>query len=355
MVLRVGVAGASGYAGGEVLRLLAQHPGVEIGAVTAYSQVGETLGSVHPHLGSLADRVFVATAPQALAGHDVVILALPHGASGPLAADLPDDVLVIDCGADHRLASSKDWERFYGGDHPGTWTYGLPELITGSSGAEEPLTQRHLIRNSRRIAVPGCNVTAVTLALGPGIASGLLEAQDLVAVLANGPSGAGRALKPHLLASEILGSASPYQVGGVHRHIPEILQNLRAANPDAEPTISFTPTLVPMARGILATVTARLTTTMDDDGPLRDAYTRAYAGERFVTFLPPGQWPSTAATLGANTAHLQLALDRDAKRAVIVAAIDNLVKGTAGAAIQCLNIASGFPEETGLTLNGVAP
>ncbi|GAA1401330.1 MULTISPECIES: N-acetyl-gamma-glutamyl-phosphate reductase [Oerskovia] len=358
MTITVAVAGASGYAGGEMLRLLAGHPEVEIGALTAHSNAGSLLGLHQPHLRSLADRVLLPTTVEHLVGHDVVVLALPHGASGEIAAQLPDDVLVLDLGADHRLASAADWTAFYGSEHAGTWPYGLPELlITEQTGAGVEYTkQREVLAGARRIAVPGCNVTAVTLGLQPGIAAGLLSPVDVVAVLANGYSGAGKSLKTHLLASEALGSAQPYAVGGSHRHIPEIAQNLRSAGAD-EVTISFTPTLVPMARGILATATARLAPGHEDlsVADLRQAYEQAYVGEPFVELLPEGQWPTTAMTLGANTALVQVAIDRAAGRVVTVTAIDNLVKGTAGGAVQSMNIALGLPQTLGLTTEGVAP
>lgn len=345
--MRVAVTGATGYAGGEVLRLLLQHPEVEIGALTAASSAGSRLGDHQPHLLPLADRVVAETSAETLAGHDVVFLALPHGMSGEVAAQLPDDVLVIDCGADHRLASAEDWADYYGGDHAGTWPYGMPELITGSG------RQRDALAGVRRIAVPGCNVTAVTLGLQPAISAGLVEPTDLVAVLANGFSGAGKSLKPHLLAAEGLGAASPYAVGGSHRHIPEITQNLRSAGGD-DITISFTPTLVPMARGILATATARLAEGVEAPA-VRAEYERIYGDEPFVHLLPEGRWPTTAATLGANTALVQVAVDDRAGRLVTVTAIDNLVKGTAGGAIQSMNLALGLPETTGLTTIGVSP
>ncbi|MFF2624009.1 N-acetyl-gamma-glutamyl-phosphate reductase [Oerskovia jenensis] len=358
MTITVAIAGASGYAGGEMLRLLAGHPEVEIGALTAHSNAGSLLGLHQPHLRSLADRVLLPTSVEHLVGHDVVVLALPHGASGEIAAQLPADVLVLDLGADHRLASAADWTAFYGSEHAGTWPYGLPELlITEQTGAGVEYTkQREVLAGARRIAVPGCNVTAVTLGLQPGIAAGLLSPVDVVAVLANGYSGAGKSLKTHLLASEALGSAQPYAVGGSHRHIPEIAQNLRSAGAD-EVTISFTPTLVPMARGILATATARLAPGHEDLSidALRQAYEQAYVGEPFVELLPEGQWPTTAMTLGANTALVQVAIDRAAGRVVTVTAIDNLVKGTAGGAVQSMNIALGLPQTLGLTTEGVAP
>ena len=358
-LIRVAVAGASGYAGGEVLRLLAAHPFVEIGTLTAHASAGSSLGEVQPHLRGLAHRILEPTTPDTLAGHDVVVLGLPHGASGQVAAQLPDDVLVIDLGADHRLESAADWEQFYGSTHAGTWPYGMPELIhaeapgAATTDLATAARQRDKLPGARRIAVPGCNVTAVTLGLQPGVSAGVVEPTDIVAVLANGYSGAGKALKPHLLASEALGSAQPYAVGGTHRHIPEIQQNLRAAGAP-EVTISFTPTLVPMARGILATATAPLAKGADPE-QVRAAWETAYADEPFVHLLPEGQWPSTAMTLGANTALVQVAVDAAARRVVTVTAIDNLVKGTAGAAVQSMNLALGLRETAGLITEGVAP
>ncbi|KQX63573.1 N-acetyl-gamma-glutamyl-phosphate reductase [Angustibacter sp. Root456] len=347
-VIKVAVAGASGYAGGEVLRLALAHPQLEIGALTAGSSVGTRLGEHHPHLRPLAERELVATTPEQLAGHDAVVLALPHGQSAALAGQLPDDVAVIDCGADFRLSDPAAWTAFYGTDHAGTWPYGLPELPLAGGGA-----QRARLAGARRIAVPGCYPTAVSLALAPGFAAGLLAADEVVVVAASGTSGAGRALKAHLLGSEVMGSMSPYGVGGVHRHTPEIEQNLAAAA-GRPVTVSFTPTLAPMARGILATCTARLTPDADP-AVVRIAWERAYAGEAFVELLPEGSWPRTADTYGANTAHVQVTVDERVGRVVAVAAIDNLTKGTAGAAIQSLNLALGLPETLGLPTIGVAP
>ncbi|MDR0626756.1 MAG: N-acetyl-gamma-glutamyl-phosphate reductase [Bifidobacteriaceae bacterium] len=368
MSFTVAVAGASGYAGGEALRLLAGHPQAQVGAVTANASVGQKLGRQHPHIAALADRELQATDAGSLKGHDVIILALPHGKSAQIAAELeqvsPESILV-DLGADHRLEDAQAWREYYGGEHAGAWTYGMPELITawGEGGAGRTSKQREKLVAAKRIAVPGCNVTAVTLALAPAIAAGTVSPQDLVAVLANGVSGAGKAAKEHLMASEILGAASPYAVGGSHRHIPEIIQNLTkaaaGAPQGARPTISFTPTLVPMSRGILATVTAKPGPNFDLGSlrrPWLDAYGQLGHGpERFVSILEEGSWPSTAQTLGANTAMIQVAFDERAERLVVITAIDNLVKGTAGAAIQSINLALGLPEETGLELNGVAP
>ncbi len=349
MTFSAAVSGASGYAGGEVLRILAGHPGIEIGAVAAHSNAGQRLGELQPHLHSLADRVLVDTTVENLAGHDVVFLALPHGASAAIAAQLPPETVVIDAGADHRLESAEDWDQFYGSAHAGTWPYGLPELLVDGEGAR----QRERLRGATRIAVPGCYPTSALLALGPGFAAGLLEPQDVVIVAASGTSGAGRALKPHLLGSEVMGSMAPYGVGGAHRHTPEIEQGLsRAAGERVQ--ISFTPTLAPMPRGILTTATARVAEGVTADR-LRDAWESAYAAEQFVTVLPEGTWPATKSVAGSNHAQLQLALDPRAGRVVVTCVIDNLVKGTAGGAVQSMNLALGLPEDTGLNLQGVAP
>ncbi|MER6751727.1 N-acetyl-gamma-glutamyl-phosphate reductase [Streptomyces sp. PDY-4] len=342
MSVRVAVAGASGYAGGELLRLLLAHPGVEIGALTGNTNAGQRLGSLQPHLLPLAERVLEPTTADVLAGHDVVFLALPHGQSAAVAEQLGEEVLVIDMGADFRLEDAAGWEAFYGSPHAGTWPYGMPEL----PGA------RAALEGSRRVAVPGCYPTAVSLALFPAYAAGLAEPEAVI-VAASGTSGAGKAAKPHLLGSEVMGSMSPYGVGGGHRHTPEMIQNLSAAA-GGRVSVSFTPTLAPMPRGILATCTAKARTGVTA-ASLRAAYEKAFADEPFVHLLPEGQWPTTAAVLGSNAVQVQVAYDAAAGRIIVISVIDNLTKGTAGGAVQSMNIALGLDETTGLTTIGVAP
>ena len=342
--VRVAVAGATGYAGGELLRLLLAHPQVEIGTLTASASAGTLLGQHHPQLIPLAARLVAKTSAEVLADHDVVFLALPHGASGDVAAQLHPDILVIDCGADFRLSEAEAWQRFYQSAHAGTWPYGLPELPG----------QRDKLAGARAIAVPGCYPTTATLALLPAITQGLTTAQDVVVVAASGPSGAGRSLKPHLLGAELMGSASAYAVGGVHRHIPELLQNFSACGA-AEPSVSFTPVLMPMSRGILATCTAPLAEPGISYQQTYAAYAEAYTDEPFVHLLPEGQWPQTQSVLGSNAVHVQVTVDHDVDRLVAVAVLDNLTKGTAGGAVQCMNLALGLPETTGLSTVGVAP
>ncbi|MEU0600932.1 N-acetyl-gamma-glutamyl-phosphate reductase [Streptomyces sp. NPDC006393] len=342
MTVRAAVAGASGYAGGELLRLLLAHPEVEIGALTAHSSAGQRLGTLQPHLTPLAEREVEPTTADVLKGHDVVFLALPHGRSAAVARRLGEETLVVDCGADFRLADAADWERFYGSPHAGTWPYGLPEL----PGA------RAALAGARRIAVPGCYPTAVSLALFPAYVADLAEPEAVV-VAASGTSGAGRTPRADLLGSEVMGSMRPYGVGGGHRHTPEMVQNLSAVA-GRRVAVSFTPTLAPMARGILATcsVAARPGVGAPD---VRAAYEKALAGEPFVRLLPEGRWPGTGAVHGSNTAQVQVAFDAAAGRIVAISAIDNLTKGTAGGAVQSMNIALGLPEETGLSTIGVAP
>ncbi|MGZ8180103.1 N-acetyl-gamma-glutamyl-phosphate reductase [Williamsia sp. SKLECPSW1] len=341
----IAVAGASGYAGGEILRLLLGHPRVmsgeaTIGALTAGGNAGTRLGEHQPHLFPLADRVLANTTPEVLAGHDVVFMALPHATSGPLADQLPPATLVVDCGADHRLSDAQEWTRFYGTPHAGTWPYGLPEI----PGAREVLS------GTTRVAVPGCYPTVSVLALLPAIAAHLVESAVTV-VAVSGTSGAGRAARVDLLASEVIGSARAYGVAGAHRHNPEIAQALSAAA--GEPvSVSFTPVLAPMARGILATCTARTTAGADE---VRAVYEKAYADEPFVHLLPEGALPATGSVIGSNSVALSVSVDERAQTLVVVGAIDNLTKGTGGAAVQSMNIALGFDETEGLTTVGVAP
>jgi N-acetyl-gamma-glutamyl-phosphate reductase len=338
--MRVAVAGASGYAGGELLRLLLAHPEAEIGTLTAGGSAGTRLGAHQPHLLPLADRVLQETTVATLAGHDVVFLALPHGRSAELAAQLGDDVLVVDCGADHRLTDPDAWTRWYGGAHAGSWPYGLPEL----PGA------RHALRGARRVAVPGCYPTAATLALFPAFAAGLAE-PDVVVTAVSGTSGAGKSLKPHLLGAEVMGSLSAYGVGGAHRHTPEMAQNLSVVA-GRTVGVSFTPVLAPLPRGILATCSAR---TDASAAEVVEAYAKAYADEPFVHLLPEGTWPQTKSVTGSNAVHLQVTVDEVAGRLVVVGVVDNLAKGTGGAAVQCMNLALGLDEGLGLTTIGLAP
>lgn len=348
MALDVAIAGASGYVGGELMRLVADHPELNLKTVTANTNAGETVASLHPGNKTHSDLVFVETNAANLQGHDVVFLALPHAKSAEVAALIDDTSLILDCGADFRLDDPSAWSKFYGTAHAGTWSYGLPELTLAAGGK-----QRGQLRNVSRIAVPGCNVTAITLALAPAFTAGVIEPDDVVSVLSVGTSGAGRTMSSKLLASEVLGSANAYGVGGVHRHTPEIEQNLSKAA-GIKVKVSFTPVLVPMSRGILAVNTAKAKANLTLS-KLEQIYQDAYGDENFIQLLPVGEFPTTGSVVGSNYASIGLALDEHSGRVVLVSAIDNLVKGTAGAAIQSLNLALGFSEDTGLTRNGLTP
>jgi N-acetyl-gamma-glutamyl-phosphate reductase len=344
MGLRVAVAGASGYAGGELLRLILGHPDLALGPLAAAANTGAPVTGTHPHLTALADRRFDALDPGSLAAADLVFLALPHGESASLAGSLPAGIPVVDLSASFRLAHAAAWDSYYGPPHPGRWPYGLPELPGG----------REAIRAARRVAVPGCTATAAILALAPLLAAGLAEPADIVVVAASGTSGAGRSPGSAPLASDAMGAMSAYQAGGVHRHTPEMEQALGDVA-GGRPVVSYTPTLAPMPRGILATCTARLADPATPGPALRDALAGWYDSEPFVHLLPEGRWPTTAATVGSNAALLQVAADSHAGRAVVIAALDNLGKGAAGQAIQVANLMLGLPETSGLTAYGVAP
>ncbi|MBX3312269.1 MAG: N-acetyl-gamma-glutamyl-phosphate reductase [Microbacteriaceae bacterium] len=345
----VAIIGASGYAGGEVARLVSAHPQLELVSVTAASSVGKGLWDMHPQLtGALPNLIFQETSVAGVADADIVFLALPHGQSGEIASSLPADKIVIDLGADHRLQSTTDWNTFYGGAHHEAWAYAVPEIPLAEGGK-----LRDLLPGAKRIAGPGCNASTVSLALAPAIRHGLVSGLDITANLAVGTSGAGRKAATNLLASEIIENAKPYSVGGIHRHIPEIAQTLRTAGA-SEVSLSFTPVLVPMSRGILATVTARPLEGVTEE-TLRAAYEEEYGREQFINLLPAGVWPASRQVLGSNMVQIGITLDQQTGRLVAIAAVDNLYKGTAGAAIQALNISLGLDESLGLSKTGVAP
>jgi len=347
MGARVAVAGASGYAGGELLRLLAGHPDLELAVATADSSAGKPVSALHPHLAGLAglgDQVLQPQGADVLADCDLVFLALPAGQSAVLAAQLPGSVKVVDLGPDYRLADGAAWARHYSGPHPGRWVTGTPELPG----------LRARIQVASRVAAPGCYATAAILALTPLVTAGLADPADIVIVAASGTSGAGRSLRTDLLASEVMGSVAAYAVAGAHRHTPEIEQAISEMC-GRPASVSFTPVLAPMPRGILATRTARLARPDVSTAELRAAMAAGYDGEPFVTLLPAGSWPATASVGGSNAVQLQVAADPRAGRAVAVAALDNLGKGAAGQAVQDANLMLGLAETAGLSAAGVAP
>jgi len=337
--MKIGVIGASGYAGGELLRLLAGHPEFEVCCVTAHSNAGELITSVHPQLTSYSDQKFSAFKASDFDCCELIFLALPHGESAAIVSSLNPKAKMVDLGADYRLEDSDKWVKYYGGNHAGTWTYGAPEL----PGA------RDAIRNSTRIANPGCYATAIALGAAP--AAKIADVKDVVVVAASGTTGAGRSAKINLIASEVMGSLTSYKFGGVHQHTPEIEEAVTRATGVAT-VISFTPILAPMPRGILATITMKLSSPIST-ADAHSIYVAAYQSEEFVKVLPMGHMPQTSSVLGSNYVAMQVAVDEHTNRLVISVAIDNLVKGAAGQALQNANLICGLPENMGLTGMGL--
>ncbi len=344
MATRVGVVGASGYGGAELLRILAGHPEFEVVLAAAGSNAGEQITAVHPGLLPYANMVFAPTNAEVLADLDLVFLALPHGQSAELTAALAPSQRVVDLGADHRLRDPADWDKFYG-PHPAAepWTYGLPELPGRTAE----------IATAIKVANPGCYATAIQLSAAPLLAAGLVESADVVVVAASGTSGAGRKAAIATSATEVMGSMSAYKVGGTHQHIAEVSQELSAIA-HTKVGVSFTPMLAPMPRGILASTTLRLIGEVSLER-VRDAFGASYDDSSFVHLLPKGQWPTTGATAGTNCVYLQVAIDDEANRVIVVAAIDNLGKGAAGQAVQNANLMFGLQPDLGLTTMAVAP
>lgn len=347
MSISVAIAGATGYAGSEILRLLLSHPAylsgdLRIGALTGHSNAGQRVSELMPHLPQLADRVIEDTTPEVLAGHDIVFLGLPHGHSAEIGRQLGESVTVIDCAADFRLRNKEDWDSFYGGEYAGTWPYGIPE-VPGN---------REKLKGSNRVAVPGCFPTTITLGALPAVAQGLIE-PDLSVIAITGVSGAGKKASVAQLGAETMGNLKAYKPGGTHRHTPEVLQNLQPFAQEPV-SVSFTPVLAPLPRGILATITAPLKGDVDKRR-VAQAFREFYADEPFCLVLPQGQQPQTQNVVGSNMVHIQAHVDERANRLVITAALDNLCKGTAGAAVQCMNLTLGWEETLGLPQAAVAP
>jgi len=337
--MKTAIVGASGYAGTELLRLLLEHPKFEVSVITAHSNAGELISSVAPQLAKLGDRRFEKFDLAKVNTCELVFLALPHGESAALIAQLDPTIKIVDLGADFRLTSADQWVKYYGGVHAGTWTYGLPELPG----------KRDQIKNATRVANPGCYATSISLAIAPAL--GLVEARDIVVVAASGTTGAGRSAKVNLIGSEVMGSLSSYKFGGVHQHTPEVEEVLTHIA-CSEVKISFTPILAPMPRGILSTVTAKLTASATTES-IHELYTKSYANDEFVTVLPLGQMPKTNSVIGSNNVHLQVAVDAHTNRLVVSATVDNLGKGAAGQAIQNANLICGFAENSGLQIMGL--
>ena len=336
--MKTAVVGASGYAGGELLRLLSNHPKFKLSYIAAGSNAGEPITNLHPQLTNFAGRNFEETEIAKINNSDLVFIALPHGESAKLISQIDPKVKVVDLGADFRLIDSKKWEKYYGGKHAGSWVYALPELV-----------DHKLISSANKVANPGCYATAIALSIAPALS--LINAEDIVVVAASGTTGAGRSAKVNLLGSEVMNNLTSYKFGGIHQHTPEIEQILSSISRESV-KISFTPVLAPMPRGILATVTAQLTQQSSAE-QIREIYQSFYSGSKFVRLLPVGSMPMTSAVLGTNNAQIQIAVDEHVNRLLISAVIDNLGKGAAGQAIQNANLMCDLAEDAGLEILGV--
>ena len=336
--MKTAVVGASGYAGGELLRLLSNHPKFKLSYIAAGSNAGEPITNLHPQLTNFAGRNFEETEIAKINNSDLVFIALPHGESAKLTNQIDPKVKVVDLGADFRLVDSKKWEKYYGGKHAGSWVYALPELV-----------DHKLISSANKVANPGCYATAIALSIAPALS--LINAEDIVVVAASGTTGAGRSAKVNLLGSEVMNNLTSYKFGGIHQHTPEIEQILSSISRESV-KISFTPVLAPMPRGILATVTAQLTQQSSAE-QIREIYQSFYSGSKFVKVLPVGSMPMTSAVLGTNNAQIQIAVDEHVNRLLISSVIDNLGKGAAGQAIQNANLMCDLAEDAGLEILGV--
>ena len=336
--MKIGVVGASGYAGGELLRLLSNHPNFEISFIAAYANAGEPITGVHPHLTEFKGKSFSSVKVDDLNKCDLVFTALPHGESAKIIGQLNKEVKIVDLGADYRLTDRSQWNKYYEGSYAGSWTYGLPEL-----------TDHELIAQSKYVANPGCYATAIALSVAPVLTE--IDSEDIVVVAASGTTGAGRTAKVTLLGSEVMNSLTSYKFGGVHQHTPEIEQILTLKS-NKSVKISFTPILAPMPRGILATVTAKLHSSTSEN-KIRAIYSDFYRKSKFVSLLSEGQMPMSSSVLGTNNALMQIAVDSHVNRIVVSTVIDNLGKGAAGQAIQNANLMCNLAEDAGLRLAGV--
>ncbi|MGH6804258.1 MAG: N-acetyl-gamma-glutamyl-phosphate reductase [Methyloceanibacter sp.] len=336
--IRAAVLGASGYTGADLIRLAARHPALKITALIAKGHAGQSLAQVFPHLASLDLPPLVSSDQVNWSEVDVVFGALPHGTAHSEIGKLPKRIKIIDMSADFRLRDPKTYAEWYGGEHS------APELI---KEAVYGLTEhyRDKIKGARLVACPGCYPTAVLLALLPLAKAKLIALDDIIIDAKSGVSGAGRSLKQNLLFAEAGEGLSPYGIGN-HRHVPEIEQELGFAA-GTPVTVNFTPHLAPMARGELCTCYVRLAGKASASD-LRKALSKAYADSPFVRIVEEGMIPATQHVRGSNFCHIGIFADRIKGRAIVVSAIDNLVKGSAGQALQNFNLMYGFEETTGL-------
>ncbi|WP_027950438.1 N-acetyl-gamma-glutamyl-phosphate reductase [Haliea salexigens] len=343
-MIRAGIVGGTGYTGVELLRLLASHADVEVVAITSRAEAGRRVDELYPNLRGIYDLTFAEPDAALLAGCDVVFFATPHNVAMHTVPELlAAGTRVIDLSADYRIRDAALWSRWYGEPHASPElleraVYGLPEV------------HREKIRDAQLLSCPGCYPTAIQLGWLPLLAAGKVDPGSLIASAASGASGAGRQAKIDNLLSEVSGSFKAYGVGG-HRHLPEIEQGLAEATTEAV-AVTFVPHLLPMVRGIHATLFARLREPAEGLQALFEEY---YAGEPFVDVLPAGVFPQTRTVKGANRCQLSINVPQGRDTVVVLSTIDNLVKGASGQAVQCLNIMFGLPETRGLQQVGLLP
>lgn len=333
--MKIAVVGASGYAGGELLRLLAGHPKFEISYIAAGSNAGELVTNLHPQLTNFAGRKFESTNVEMMNKCQLAFIALPHGESAKLISQIDKNVKIVDLGADFRLKDSGKWAKYYSGEHAGSWTYGLPEVENNVEN----------ISKSSKVANPGCYATAIALAFAPLIKHDLIDQKYMTVVAASGTTGAGKKPAQSLLASEVMGSLSNYKLNGTHQHIPEIEQALSQIS-GFELSLSFNPILAPMPRGILANCISLLKKPMTIS-EVSKLFSEYYKNQPFVQ-IQQGTSLQTSSVIDTNNCTLQISIDQKTNQITVVSVLDNLIKGASGQAIQNMNLMCGWDQTLGL-------
>lgn len=333
--MKIAVVGASGYAGGELLRLLAGHPKFEISYIAAGSNAGELITNLHPQLTNFAGRKFESTNVEMINKCQLAFIALPHGESAKLISQIDKNVKIVDLGADFRLKDSGKWAKYYSGEHAGSWTYGLPEVENNVEN----------ISKSSKVANPGCYATAIALAFAPLIKHDLIDQKYMTVVAASGTTGAGKKPAQSLLASEVMGSLSNYKLNGTHQHIPEIEQALSQIS-GFELSLSFNPILAPMPRGILANCISLLKKPMTIS-EVSKLFSEYYKNQPFVQ-IQQGTSLQTSSVIDTNNCTLQISIDQKTNQITVVSVLDNLIKGASGQAIQNMNLMCGWDQTLGL-------
>jgi N-acetyl-gamma-glutamyl-phosphate reductase len=329
------VIGASGYAGGQLLRLIHAHPKLKFKSAIAHSKANTSIVAEHPFLVGKYDQNFEEFSAEKIAETDFVFIALPHGESAGLISKLKPGTKIVDLGADFRLKDSGKWAKYYSGEHAGSWTYGLPEVENNVEN----------ISKSSKVANPGCYATAIALAFTPLIKHDLIDQKYMTVVAASGTTGAGKKPAQSLLASEVMGSLSNYKLNGTHQHIPEIEQALSQIS-GFELSLSFNPILAPMPRGILANCISLLKKPMTIS-EVSKLFSEYYKNQPFVQ-IQQGTTLQTSSVIDTNNCTLQISIDQKTNQITVVSVLDNLIKGASGQAIQNMNLMCGWDQTLGL-------